>query len=66
MTESSTVRENLMTQKDYRPYCGNCFCKFNNPRTSWLMNLNQFGCGCGWVSEFPIDFITRYKEKWNK
>lgn len=21
---------------------------------------------CGWVSQYPQDFINRYKEKWNK
>jgi hypothetical protein len=63
MTESTIVRENLMTQEGYRPYCGSlngC----DNPRTSW--NGEQFVCPyCGWTSQFPNDFISRYKDKWN-
>lgn len=66
MTEETIVRENLMTVKDYRPYCGNsskdgCY----NPRTQ-LRPDGQFICpNCKWISKFPDDFIKRYKAKWN-
>lgn len=65
MTEETIVRQNLMDNVNYRPYCGNskvgtriCY----NPRTQWTGE--QFVCPhCKWVSEFPIEFIARYKEK---
>ena len=69
MTERTVVRENLMTEPNYTPYCGNNVASnapggCNNPRTKW--NGSQFGCSnCGWVSQFPQDFIIRYKQKWN-
>lgn len=66
MTEETIVRENLMTEKGYSPYCGNNHCSHNMPRAHWSKKLEQFKCYCGWVSEFPKDFITRYKAKWNK
>lgn len=65
MTEKTTVRENLMTVPNYSPYCGNDKCKFtlwssSNPRTKF--NGSQFVCpSCGWTSQFPEDFINRYK-----
>lgn len=73
MKESTIVRENLMTVKGYAAYCGDELCK---PRESYplkgerwartVFNGNQFCCPkCGWKSEFPEDFIKRYKEKWN-
>lgn len=71
MKEETIVRENLMTQQNYSPYCGNnksfrsiggCY----NPRVKWVPELNQFKCpNCGWVSEFPEDFIKRYKARWS-
>lgn len=71
MTEETIVRENLMTEKGYRPYCGND--KPRNapggcsmPRVNWSEELHQFVCPeCGWVSKFPQDFISRYMTKWN-
>lgn len=69
MKEDSIVRENLMSQEGYRPYCGNNISRdthggCDNPRTKW--NGQQFVCPtCGWVSQFPIEFIIRYKQKWN-
>lgn len=72
MTELTIVRENLMTREGYTGYCGNAWDeqKKNNcdmPRTKWIPELNQFRCHkCGWVSQFPDDFIQRYKQKWNK
>jgi hypothetical protein len=65
MKEESIVRENLMEREGYKPYCGNLHCFFNNPRTKWDNDKDRFYCGCGWVSEFPEDFITRYKNKWH-
>lgn len=70
MTEKTIVRENLMTEKNYTPYCGNDKSSFQfggcrNPRT--LFNGVQFQCpSCGWRSQFPDEFIDRYKKKWNK
>jgi hypothetical protein len=70
MTEKTIVRENLMNEKGYSPYCGNGLSRStkggcDNPRTKWSSVLNQFICPkCGWISEFPQEFIKRYKEKW--
>ena len=70
MTESTIVRENLMTIEGYTGYCGNDISRSlpkgcDNPRT--IFNGSQFVCPkCGWKSKFPEDFIQRYKAKWNK
>lgn len=64
MKELSVVRENLMTKEGYSPYCGlDAKCPYRWPRTKF--NGKQFVCACGWKSDFPEDFINRYKEKWN-
>lgn len=60
--EMSFVRENLMNDKDYRPYCGEPKCR-SFARTIW--KGKQFQCNCGWQSEFADDFISEYKSKWN-
>lgn len=75
MKEETTVRENLMNQEGYTGYCGSELCKTREslpmlgerwPRTKWIPEINQFKCPkCGWISQFPYDFICRYKEKWN-
>lgn len=58
----SIVRGNLLTEKGYSPYCGNDKCIM--PRT--MFHMGQFTCPkCGWVSEFPEEFITKYKQLWN-
>jgi len=68
MTEETIVRENLMTQEGYTPYCGNNAGRkiaggCSNPRTKW--NGGQFRCTeCGWTSQFPFDFIKKYKVRW--
>ena len=66
MNEETIVRENLMTREGYSPYCGsNWYDRCFNPRTKF--NGSQFVCPkCGWQSNFPQDFIDRYKNKWNK
>lgn len=64
MTEETIVRENLMTQKGYMPYCGADHCKYRNPRVGYNHQLKQFECICGWISKYPEDFIKRYEEKW--
>ena len=70
MKEISTVRENLMNQEGYTGYCGNDLPRYtlggcSNPRTKFIKD--QFYCPeCGWVSQFPSDFIDRYKIKWGK
>jgi len=64
--ETTTVRQNLMTVENYAPYCGNYFCRYNGPRTKWSHEHNQFKCNCGFKTEFPQEFIDKYKAKWNK
>lgn len=60
----SIVRDNLMNEKGYSPYCGNDTC-FELPRTSF--NGHQFVCPCcSWKSSFDEQFIVEYKDKWNK
>lgn len=57
------VRSNLLSEKGYSPYCGNTNCKIM-PRTKF--NGSQFVCpSCGWVSNFPKNFISLYKYKWS-
>jgi hypothetical protein len=71
MTELTIVRENLMNKPDYTGYCGNNIARHkpdgcSNPRTRYIKGLGQFQCPeCGWISQYPDDFIKRYKEKWN-
>lgn len=60
----SIVRQNLMNEPHYSPYCGSTNCRLHSPRTQF--NGNQFQCGCGWESQFDPQFIKDYKEKWNK
>lgn len=58
----SIVRRNLMEREGYSPYCGGeCL---QMPRTQF--DGQQFKCSCGWRSEFPSDFIHKYKEKWSR
>lgn len=69
MKEVTIVRENLMNEPGYSGYCGNNISRSkqggcDNPRTKF--NGKQFYCPkCGWTSQYPDDFIERYKEKWN-
>ena len=66
MSELTIVRENLMTREGYSPYCGNVHCRWS-PRTLWNGDKGQFVCpDCGWTSQFPSDFIQRYRAKWKK
>lgn len=68
MLETSIVRENLMNQPDYTPYCGNNiprdqFGGCSNPRTKF--DGEQFVCPeCKLRTVYPIDFIKRYKAVW--
>lgn len=73
MKEASIVRENLMNREGYSGYCGDEQCKPHGryktrwPRTIWNSKLEQWVCPqCGWVSQYPKDFIARYKKKWGK
>lgn len=66
----SIVRTNMMNDRSYAPYCGSVFPGHPNyktcssPRVRWVNELSQFRCPhCGWVSEFPKEFISRYKQK---
>jgi len=66
MEEISIVRQNLMDDVRYRPYCGNNHHSCYNPRTEYRSVDSQFICPhCKWISEFPEDFINRYKQKHN-
>lgn len=61
----SIVRENLMKEPGYSPYCGNATCGGLMPRTKW--DGSQFKCpACGWRSQFDYDFIVAYKKQWGK
>lgn len=60
----SIVRDNLMTQEGYAPYCGADDCPVRMPRTHF--NGKQFYCRCGWHSAFEAEFIEAYKAKWSK
>ena len=62
--KNEIVRNNLLTEKGYTPYCGNMMdCKAGAPRTTFTGE--QFKCTCGWESHFPEDFMTEYKATWN-
>lgn len=64
LTAGSIVRQNLMSQPGYAPYCLECS---TMARLTWTPRLSQFKCGsCGFVTKFPADFLAVYKEKWNK
>lgn len=63
-TYGSIVRNNLMNEKHYTPYCGSDNCTYGEPRTRWMQG--QFMCPCGWRSEFDSDFIKEYRKKWKK
>lgn len=58
----SLIRNNLMTQPGYSPYCGNDSCWAGLPRTTF--DGEQFKCRCGWRSKFDAEFIAKYKAKW--
>lgn len=61
----SIIRDNLMTQEGYTPYCGNIGRRCSMPRTTFTGK--QFKCPeCGWVSQFDEKFIAEYKLKWRK
>jgi hypothetical protein len=62
--ENPIVRKNLMNEKGYSPYCGDPNCP-TMPRTKFNKSLGQFYCSCGWLSEFPEEFIKEYRKKWN-
>ncbi|TCG09314.1 hypothetical protein BZM27_05800 [Paraburkholderia steynii] len=60
----SIVRDNLMNEPGYSPYCGNEKCRGMWPRASWTGA--QFRChACGWQSSFEPEFIAEYKSKWS-
>ena len=55
----SVVRQNLMSYKNYTPYCGSNGCDSNWPRT--MFKDDQFECSCGWRSNYEPFFIEEYK-----
>jgi len=59
------VRDNLINQQYYFPYCGrNTKCFYGWPRMKF--DGSQFYCQCGYRTNFELEFIKQYKEKWNK
>lgn len=61
----SVVRNNLMYQQGYMPYCGlQSRCFFDWPRATF--DGQQFKCRCGWKSQYEPEFIAEYKAKWGK
>jgi len=58
----SIVRDNLMIQENYTPYCGSVDCRYGMPRT--VFNGKQFQCRSGWQSSFDNSFILNYKSWW--
>lgn len=66
MGKQSIVRQNLMKDINYRPYCGSTNLNCYSPRTHYRESDGQFICpNCKWISKFPQDFIKKYKEKHN-
>ena len=68
----SIVRSNMIRCRTYTPYCGDARTKkdgnlvCSGPRTYWSKVHNQMKCPeCAWITEFPDDFIARYKEAHN-
>ena len=60
----SIVKENLMSRKNYSPYCGDDKGLCPMPRTHF--DGEQFVCKhCGWRSGFDLEFIRAYKAEWN-
>lgn len=56
---TSIVRQNLLNEPGYTPYCGNDKCR-TMPRT--IFNGEQFDCpSCGWRSAFEPEFIAKYR-----
>ena len=63
----SIVRDNLMNQEGYAPYCGNDKCTKMAFEGRTHFTGSQFKCDrCGWESQFEDEFIKQYKEKWGK
>lgn len=58
----SIVRDNLMNERGYTPYCGAEDCYLHWPRTRF--NGQQFACRCGFETTFEPEFIAAYKAKW--
>lgn len=60
--EISIVRQNLMTQRGYAPYCGNVNCSGMMPRTRF--DGSQFNCPCRYESALigciNRDIIVRF------
>lgn len=60
----SVVRDNLMNEEGYAPYCD---CSGLH-RMRWNPSIDQFSCSLGRCgnTKFPIGFIINYKRRWNK
>lgn len=54
-----TDRNKLLRSRHYSPGCFKC-----KSKTTWDSKVSQFSCQCGWRSQFPGDFIKRYKKQW--
>ena len=51
----SLIRENILKDNNYTPYCGSNNCYLTWPRTKF--DGEQFVCDCGWRSAFEKEFI---------
>lgn len=63
MKEETILRENLMNDVNYSAFCGSMECPLEMPKSTFNKKRQQFICGCGAISIFPIEFIQRYKRK---
>ena len=65
MKEKTIIRQNMMDDKNYRPYCGAERCSGGWPRMIQMDNL-QFRCpSCGFNTQIDKDFIDRYRDRWS-
>lgn len=63
MAEDSIVRQNMIDNENYRPYCMKCS---GLQRMNMRLDNLQLQCPkCITITSFPSDFIDRYKTKHN-
>ena len=55
----SIPRRNLLTVRNYEPYCGADVCSRGMPRVSF--DGRQFICECGWESSLGQEFLLFYR-----
>ena len=57
MKEESILGQNLIDDKNYRPYCGAVISFCYNPRTELRPDGQFIFPNCKWISSFPEDLI---------